>query len=128
MKTDTDLQYFMFNVLEYDLNQTASHRTDLPMKKDQTLNYVIDLNWDSKMSVNFFKIIGAYDFIKMSNLNQNVVENWRYFGLKEPVPFYIEIRQLKDVTYSYNGKFTMMKFIFGGRKFELPIERIEDTY
>ena len=128
MKTDVELQAFLFDILEIALNQTASHRTDLPMKTNQSLNFVIEADINQDLLTRFIELRNQYSFLEMDNITDKTIEKWSFFGVKKPVPFRLRIDCFEDLKYEYRGKYTFMNFKFGGMKFELPIERIEDTF
>lgn len=125
---NVQLQSLMYKVLDCSLNQTPSHRTDLPMKESQSLNFIMDMDEDQDLFLQFVKLRWKCPFICLEDINENTVNKWKMFGVNKPIPFRIEIKNFEDLRYTYRRNYTLMNFKFGGIKFELPIEKIEDTY
>jgi hypothetical protein len=123
------LRDFFFDVLDIELNQTPKHKTDLPMKKNQSLSYAIDFDLHFNLYKELTKYVSLYDFIEFEHINDGLKSLHLLmpeYGEK-PVAFRLVINNaFQDLHYNYSGDnlYTFMNFEFGGRKFSLPIEKI----
>ena len=129
MKT---LRKFFFDVLDFEPNQTPSHKSDLPMKKNQSLSYMIDFDLHTNLYIDLTKYSSMYNFIQFDCVNPELKKMHEIFpgyGSK-PIPFKLVIdKDFHDLHYDYSDDklYTFMNFQFGGRKFNLPIEKIAEV-
>ena len=61
--TPDTLRDFFFRVLELGYNQTPSHRSDLPMKKNQSLSFMIDSDLNFELVEELYCFSSVYSFI-----------------------------------------------------------------
>ena len=133
MKTNEEkLSDFMYKILESIHNSTASHRTDLPTKNNQSLYYIFDATNDEEGLSDILYFSAVYPFLEIQEINQNTIDKWEPWEITKPVPFKLVNKDFQDIQYSYeiinDNEYTIMNFKFGGRNFSLPIERIEKSY
>lgn len=126
MKT---LRKFFFCVLDLDINQTPSHKTNLPMKKNQSLSYAIDFDLNRDLFIDLSSFVSTYSFIKFDKINSELLSLSDFFPEygNRPVPFKLIIdKDFKNLNYDYSKDklYTFMNFEFGGWKYSLPIEKI----
>ena len=124
-----ELRSFFFNVLELEINQTPSHRTGLPMKKNQSLSYSIDLDLNLDLYKDLTKFVTIYRFMEFEKINPELASISSFFPQygKKPVPFRIVIdKDFENLYYDYSkdNLYTFMNFEFNSKKFNLPIEKI----
>lgn len=128
MKT---LREFFFNVLDFEPNQTPMHRVNLPMKKNQSLSYLIDFDMHFELYKDLTMFSSLYSFIQFDKINEELkklCEIFPHYG-KKPIPFKLVIdSDFRDLHYDYSNDnmYTFMSFKNGGRKFILPIEKIAE--
>ncbi len=126
MKT---LRNFFFKVLDLNINQTPSHKTNLPMKKNQSLSYCIDFDLNRDLFIQLTEFATLYPFIKIDQINSELVsisDLFPEYG-KKPIPFKLLIDiEFKNLYYDYSEDrlYTFMNFDFGEKKYSLPIEKI----
>jgi hypothetical protein len=123
------LRSFFFDVLNLEINQTPSHKTDLPMKKNQSLSYAIDFDLHRNLYIDLTRFVTEYSFIKFDKINSELSSLHVFFPEygNKPIPFKLIIdKDFQDLQYNYSDDnlYTFMNFKFGGRKFDLPIEKI----
>ena len=129
MKT---LREFFFDVLDFEPNQTPKHRINLPMKKNQSLSYLIDFDMHFELYKDLTMFSSLYDFIQFEKINselKKLCEIFPHYG-KKPIPFRLVIgNDFEDLHYDYSDDklYTFVNFKFGGRKFNLPIEKIAEN-
>ncbi len=124
-----NLRSFFFDVLKLEINQTPSHKTDLPMKKNQSLSYAIDFDLHRDLYMDLTRFASEYSFIAFDKINDELVSLHDFFPEygEKPVPFKLIIdNDFRNLNYDYSDDklYTFMNFEFGGRKFSLPIEKI----
>ena len=128
MKT---LRDFFFKVLDFEPNQTPKHKTDLPMKKNQSLSYMIDFELHFDLYKELTKYVSLYSFIEFEPISgglRSLHLLMPEYGEK-PIAFRLIIdKDFKDLHYDYSedNLYTFMNFKFGGRKYSLPIEKIAE--
>ena len=125
------LRDFFFDVLDFEPNQTPNHKTNLPMKKNQSLSYMIDLDMHFDLYKELTKYVSLYRFMMFDSIGPELGRLYEIFpGYgKKPVPFKLVIdKDFEDLHYDYIGDklHTFMNFRFGGRKYSLPIEKIAE--
>ena len=125
-----ELQEFFFDVLDLDINKTPSHRTNLPMKKNQSLSYSIDFDLNRNLYVRLVKFEAQFPFIKFEKINsglKNLHKLYPQYGSK-PIPFKLIIdKNFSNLHYDYSKDklYTFMNFEYNKIKFKIPIEKIE---
>ena len=125
-----DLYNFFFDVLELDINKTPSHRTSLPMKKNQSLSYSIDFDLNRSLYIQLVKLEAKYPFINFEKVNsglKNITKLFPEYGCK-PIPFRLVIdNEFENLHYEYSkdNLYTFMNFKYKNQSFRIPIERIE---
>ncbi len=124
-----NLRSFFFDVLKLEINQTPSHKTDLPMKKNQSLSYAIDFDLHRDLYMDLTRFASEYSFIAFDRINDELASLHVLFPEygEKPVPFKLIIdNDFRNLNYDYSDDklYTFMNFEFGGRKFSLPIEKI----
>ena len=120
---------FFFGVLDYEPNQTPSHKSSLPMKKNQSLSYMIDFDKHLDLYIELTKYSKIYKFIVFDRIGPELVNLYNFFpGYgKKPISFKLVIdKDFRNLHYDYSedNLYTFMNFEFGGRKFNLPLEKI----
>ncbi len=123
------LKDFFFDILNIEINQTPSHKNNLPMKKNQSLSYAIDFDLHRKLYLDLARFATEYVFIKFEKINEELYSLHNMFPEygNKPIPFKLIIdKDFQDLHYTYSDDrlYTFMNFKFGGRKFDLPIEKI----
>jgi len=127
-----NLREFFFDVLDFEPNQTPSHKSELPMKKNQSLSYMIDFDLHTNLYVDLTRYSLIYNFIQFDRVNPELKKMHEIFpgyGSK-PIPFKLVIdKDFQDLYYDYSDDklYTFMNFKFGGREFNLPIEKIAEV-
>ena len=126
------LRSFFFDVLNLDINQTPSHKTNLPMKKNQSLSYAIDFDLHKKLYMDLTVFASKYSFIEFDKINDELASLHVFFSEygSKPVPFKLIIdKDFRNLHYDYSDDklYTFMNFEFGGLNFSLPIEKIANV-
>ena len=128
--TSETLRNFFFKILELEYNQTPSHRTDLPMKANQSLNFMID-STNVPLVEELIVFSSCFPFLVLTPIINEKVEFLRdMFGENfNPVTFKLIIKDFENLRYSHSSEYTYIHFNdSNGNNFNLPIERIFDTY
>lgn len=125
-----ELEKFFFDVLDLDINKTPSHKTNLPMKKNQSLSYSIDFDLNRNLYLQLVKFEAKFPFIQFEKINdelKNLHHLFPQYG-KKPIPFKLVIdKGFKNLHYDYSQDklYTFMNFEYEKIKFKIPIEKIE---
>lgn len=129
--TPETLRDFFFKILELEYNQTPSHRTDLPMKTNQSLNFMIDSSENISLVEELVVFSSSFPFLAVSPITFEKIEFLRnIFGENfYPVTFKLIIKDFENLRHSHSSEYTFIHFNdSNGNNFNLPIEKVSDTY
>lgn len=122
------LEKFFEEVLNHEHNQTPSHRTDLPMKKNQSLEYMVDADKQEYLINDLIEASTKYPFIEIFNMDAAHLKIWQeFFHVNKPIAFQLKINNFKNLRYDYDetGGITYMNFDYKNESFHLQIEKIK---